>query len=992
MGHEGGEAFNQRREAVVLTGGLKSVLIALALGGSLCAVACGPALAGKRMALIIGNASYKNVPSLRNPINDARGVKEALEKIGFQAELVTDADYRSFRKSLNEFSSRAADAEAVLFYYAGHGVEEQKTGYLLPTDVEADDLRNPAVSQVPSVDLVASALTTAHGPKILIVDACREDPNSRDITVGAGELQVRNVAVRSVSGVGEPRNANEPTRDEGMLIVFSTATKAVAYDGSGSQGPFAASLIRHLAEPGVSAAELFHEINADVQAETNNQQRTSFYDSLRSAYKLNLGSNEDELAWQKLLGNDDATADDFDAFVVKFPASAHAFDAQLWRNRLRKYAREREEERGAAAEARAWDDALNTDTAAAYASFLDAHPASAHTAEATQRRDRLALSAAEDNAWEQAVADGGSDGYDAFLRAFPLSARKAEATRLRDDLRAEAAAWAAASKDKNPDALDKFVALYPRSAHKDEALRLRDEVRAINGETMAWSGANRERTAEAYEEFARAYPGSAHRAEALRLTDELREAAAWEAALEDNSAAEFEQFARVFPNSAHSQEAQRQRDELRDAAAETAAWNAAVRDNSPAEFEQFSKVFPNSTRAKDAARKGGELRAAALAAQEKLAWANASQTSEAEALTAFIDQFPQSPRVAEARRRIAERQAAETAKADEEVKAEICRREGEALSAKLAAHAGPAEIEALLSVSSCAAQRPAIAQALADAKKTKAAAACATDRATLAGAGADRLAVQASLVGMICEPARQEAKLVLAKLEAQQAAARKQAETQAQAQRTCDAAGRELDGVDLYEQRARDRVVALRAKSGCADPAFLARAGDKLAQVGAQVRDTQQQLGRLGCYSGSFTGLFDAATKSSLSAYLKQDGGDAEPVSLRVSPELLERLRAHADGGLCGKSETLVNAPAPQTTPAPVAHTTPRTQPDEIERERPAPRRAPPTISVRREASRPAPEREPRHAAQPASHPYAFAQPAARPAASSAPSIMFIPN
>ena len=59
----------------------------------------------------------------------------------------------------------------------------------------------------------------------------------------------------------------------------------------------------HLAEPGLSAAELFHAVNADVQTETNNQQRTSFYDSLRSAYRLNLGSNEDELSWQKLIKN-----------------------------------------------------------------------------------------------------------------------------------------------------------------------------------------------------------------------------------------------------------------------------------------------------------------------------------------------------------------------------------------------------------------------------------------------------------------------------------------------------------------------------------------------------------------------------------------------------------------------------------------------------------------------------------------------------------------
>ena len=973
----------------MLNGGLKSVLVAVALAGSLSAVACGPAFAGKRMALVIGNAAYRNVPALRNPINDARGVKEALEKIGFQAELVTDVDYRSFAKRLNDFSRRAADADAVLFYYAGHGVEENKTGYLLPTDIDADDLRNPEVSQVPSIDLVASALAGARGPKILIVDACREDPNSHDITVG-GDLQVRNVATRSVNDIGEPRTASEPARDEGMLIVFSTAAKAVAYDGSGTQGPFAASLIRHLSEAGLTAADLFHEVNADVQAETNNQQRTSFYDSLRSAYKLNLGVNDDELAWQKLSGNNDATADDYDAFVGRFPASAHASDAQRWRNMLRRVAKEREEERGAAGEAQAWDDAVKANTADGYSSFIGSFSKSTHVAEAAQRRDRLAGAAAEAKAWDKVVADGAAEAFDKFLGDFPASPHKADALRLRD----EASAWALASKDGSAEALEKFAQRFPHSPHKDDAVRLRDQVRAVSAEAAAWTAANRDRTTEAFEKFALNFPRSTHKAEALQLADQLREAAA-----------------------------------------EDAAWKAAQRDNSQSEFDQFATVFPNSPHRAEAGRRRDDLRAASLAAQEKLAWANAIQAGGVEALDAFIDQFPHSARVADARRRIGELKAVETAKADAEVKAETCRREGEALSAKLATHADPTEFEALLSVSSCAAQRPAIEQALAEAKKAKLAAACATDRATLAGAGADAVAVQAGMAGMTCEPARQEAKVVLARLQAQEAAAKKQADAAAlaqkkeaealvQAQRTCDAAGRDLDAIDLYAEPARDRIVALRDKSGCADPAFVARASEKLDAVAAQVSVTQHELGRIGCYSGVFTGQFDAATKSSLSAYFRQIGGGPEPVSLRVSPELLEILREQA-GAVCGAgavakiqpqdatavAKATEEAPPParptvapvapkpptvihQLKPPVIAHIAPRPQPEEDAPERRAPpRKTTSSVSAQHEAA-PRPALERRAPAQPASHPYASSAPAAPRAASSpsAPQIMIIPN
>jgi uncharacterized caspase-like protein len=46
-----------------------------------------PALAGIKLALVIGNGHYQNVGELRNPINDADLISATLKKVGFK---VTD--------------------------------------------------------------------------------------------------------------------------------------------------------------------------------------------------------------------------------------------------------------------------------------------------------------------------------------------------------------------------------------------------------------------------------------------------------------------------------------------------------------------------------------------------------------------------------------------------------------------------------------------------------------------------------------------------------------------------------------------------------------------------------------------------------------------------------------------------------------------------------------------------------------------------------------
>ena len=107
------------------------VLAALALAVLL----CGPALAEQRLALVVGNNAYEQVPALAKAVNDADAVGASLGKLGFAVDLVENATRDDFSRKLVEFERKIAPGDIVLFFFAGHGFEIRGDNYLLPIDV-----------------------------------------------------------------------------------------------------------------------------------------------------------------------------------------------------------------------------------------------------------------------------------------------------------------------------------------------------------------------------------------------------------------------------------------------------------------------------------------------------------------------------------------------------------------------------------------------------------------------------------------------------------------------------------------------------------------------------------------------------------------------------------------------------------------------------------------------------------------------------------------
>src|SRR3978361_941644 len=108
----------------------------LAVTAALAAFAA-PAHAEKRVALVIGNNDYKNVPKLQKAVNDARTMGDTLKQLGFTVMVAETQTRQAFSQSLLAFDKAVEKGDTAFFFYAGHGFEIAGQNFLLPTDVPA---------------------------------------------------------------------------------------------------------------------------------------------------------------------------------------------------------------------------------------------------------------------------------------------------------------------------------------------------------------------------------------------------------------------------------------------------------------------------------------------------------------------------------------------------------------------------------------------------------------------------------------------------------------------------------------------------------------------------------------------------------------------------------------------------------------------------------------------------------------------------------------
>jgi hypothetical protein len=209
-----------------------------------------------RVALVIGNGAYSNIPVLKNPANDARALARALTACDFElignAPLL-DADHAEIEAHAAQFCNRIGPRSAAVFYFSGHGLQLGGENYIVPIYAGAARETHVETELCNMRRLLGQMVSAKPVLGVMILDACRSDP-------------FRRRGLRQASGLA-------PMTSHGNTILsFATQPGNIALDGEDDNSPFALALTRTLGIPGLEVFDLFNEVGIRVREATQGAQ------------------------------------------------------------------------------------------------------------------------------------------------------------------------------------------------------------------------------------------------------------------------------------------------------------------------------------------------------------------------------------------------------------------------------------------------------------------------------------------------------------------------------------------------------------------------------------------------------------------------------------------------------------------------------------------------------------------------------------------------
>jgi hypothetical protein len=291
------------------------MIVALLLGAI-------PANAATRVALVIGNSAYQNVPFLPNPVNDASDLSASLKRLSFDVRTLTNARYDDMRRALIDFGQQARGAEIAVIFFAGHGIQIGGENWLIPVDAQlATDLN--VANETIGLQSLTRAVSNTTKLGLVMLDACRSNPF-------LPKMQSTNLS-RAVE-----RGFMRVEPSDNVLVAYAARDGTTAGDGLGRNSPFTSSLLKNIETPGLEVRFLFANVRDEVMTATQRQQQPFVYGSLSRneiflrnpipGGKIADSSSDDEIAWSFVQNTTDTTL--LTEFIRRFPQSKRRIDAE----------------------------------------------------------------------------------------------------------------------------------------------------------------------------------------------------------------------------------------------------------------------------------------------------------------------------------------------------------------------------------------------------------------------------------------------------------------------------------------------------------------------------------------------------------------------------------------------------------------------------------------------------------------------------------------
>lgn len=306
----------------------------------------------RRIALVVGNDSYKSVEPLHNARSDAKAVADVLKSVGFDVTLKQDLTLTGMKAALREFKAHVSGGDEVVFYFSGHGVQFDGTNYLVPIDIVPENEQQVADDAVPLQRVLDDLRDQKARFSLAIVDACRDNPFK-----GSG---------RAIGG----RGLAPVTAANGQMVLYSAGAGQSALDrlGPGDKDPngvFTRVLIKEMREPGLPVDRMLKTVRDQVVTlarSASHEQVPALYDQSIGEFYFTPGTATaraespaavpraaapppaaspihvattgelDQSFWDRIKDSTDPA--DFTDYTKQFPKGLHAGEASLMARRL----------------------------------------------------------------------------------------------------------------------------------------------------------------------------------------------------------------------------------------------------------------------------------------------------------------------------------------------------------------------------------------------------------------------------------------------------------------------------------------------------------------------------------------------------------------------------------------------------------------------------------------------------------------------------------
>jgi uncharacterized caspase-like protein len=379
-------------------------LVKLAALATTCWMSVGQALAENRIALVIGNSSYTSVTALPNPANDAKAMTNFLNSAGFQVVQAPDLTQSDMRRTIADFAKTVTEKgpdTVALVFYAGHGLQVDGENFLVPVDARIEREADVPLQAMRLNDLMNALSSVPSKSRIVILDACRNNPFSA----------INKTAGRGLAIVDAPN---------GSIVSYSTAPGTEALDGDGQNSPYTTALMKIGHEPGLQIEQLLKRVRLDVSNTTARQQFPWESSSLTVEFSFFPAGSTQERATPASNGHPGATA----------KARSETRSVEAWQKELKsKSARE------------AYEIVVREDQVEGYQAYLALYPSQSTAPALRSLSDRRQVMVA----WYTAVTVNTVASYQAFLASYGTSDFAATADRLIERARTRSVSGGAAA-------------------------------------------------------------------------------------------------------------------------------------------------------------------------------------------------------------------------------------------------------------------------------------------------------------------------------------------------------------------------------------------------------------------------------------------------------------------------------------------------------------------------------------------------------------------